>query len=118
MPFLRMTLLFLLLLAAVLFGFSNPQWVDLRLWPTPYTGKAPLSALIIGAVLISYFIGVLSRWLPMITLRRRLRRAEADLAATQNQLRLANQQLAISQTPPIAPPPSSAYPSGPLPPRG
>ncbi len=115
MPFLRMAVLFLLLLAAVLFGFSNQDIVTLKLWPTPLKEPVPLSLVVLGGMVIAYFAGVLSRWLPIMALRRRLKRTESELAAAHNQLRIANQQLAVLQAPPVAPLPPPAYPSVPYP---
>jgi uncharacterized integral membrane protein len=110
-----MGLLFLLLLAAVLFAFSNQDIITLKLWPTPYQVNSPLSLVVLGGMIIAYFAGVLSRWWPLVSLRRRLKRAEGDLLAAQNQLRLANQQLAVLQSAPVAVPPPPAYPSSPYP---
>jgi uncharacterized integral membrane protein len=109
MSYLRLALVFLLLLAAVLFGFSNNQPVQLWVWPMPQTLKTPalpLSVVVLAAMALAYFAGVFSRWWQMIGLRRRVKRAESELAATQLQLRGSLQQIAAMQAaPPVYPPP-------------
>ena len=113
LSYLRLALNFVLLLSAVLFAFSNKDPVQLALWPTPWKTQLPLSGVVLAAVIVAYFMGALSRWLPMMSLRRRLKRAETDLLETQAQLRTTMQQLTALQL--AIPPTASAAPHPPAP---
>ena len=97
MSYLRLTLVFLLLLLAVLFAFSNKNLVPLALWPTPWKTEWPLSVVVLSAMLVAFFGGVVSRLLPGLVLRRRLRRAEKEIETLKAQLLTASQQLAAAR---------------------
>jgi uncharacterized integral membrane protein len=123
MSYLRLVLVFLLLLVVVLFASSTTSSVQLSLALTPLkTPPMPLSAVMLITVLIAYFAGVVSRMLPLFSLRRRLKRTESELADTRTQLRNTMQQLtalqlaatppAYPQTPPPSPPPPPPYQYG------
>jgi uncharacterized integral membrane protein len=80
----------------VLFAVSNPQWVDIELWPLPYVKPAPLYAVVLVAVLIGFLFGELVAWINGSAWRRdarhkgrRIEALERELAATQAQLRPA-----------------------------
>ena len=63
----------------VLFALSNTQPVRVGLWPTDYAFEVPLAvAVLIGAAL-AFLAGALVVWLGSFPLRRRARRAEAQM---------------------------------------
>ena len=65
---------FLLLL--VLFALSNPQPVQLGLWPTDYAVQVPLSLTILGAMAVAFLAGGIVVWLSELAQRQRTKRAE------------------------------------------
>jgi len=103
MSYVRLTLVFLLLLLAVLFAFSNKELALLTLWPTPWKIQLPLSVVVLGAMFLAFFGGVASRFFPGLALRRRLKRAEKELETLRSDLLSTAQQLAAARQPP--PPP-------------
>ncbi len=113
MSYIRLFLMFLLLLLAALFIVSNNTEVQLSLALVPYkTPHLPIWLVVAVVAVVAYFAGILSRLLPHYSTRRRLKRAETDLAAAQAQLRATAQQLNALQAatlPPAPPPPQPSY---------
>lgn len=83
---LRFFLLLPLLLLIVLFVLSNTAPVALRLWPTGWSLQAPLALAVLGAMAIAFLLGALFTWLPALGARRRARRAEARVAALEQEI--------------------------------
>jgi len=111
MSLIRLALLFLLLLVAVLFIVSNQTEVQLSFALVPYKSPhLPLWLVVLAVMFFAYLIGALTQWLSSYSLRRRLKRAEIELASTQAQLRATTQQLTALQIM------SSRPPAPPLPP--
>jgi len=115
MGYVRLTLIFLLLLFAVLFILSNPGEVQLSLSLVPYkTPHIHLWLVVLGAMLVGFFAGVLSRLPSGYMLRRRLRRAEKEIEILKAQLLTASQQVTMAREP--APPPAILPPADTQPP--
>jgi uncharacterized integral membrane protein len=83
------TLIFLPFLAIlVAFALSNPQPVQLRLWPFDfYTLEAPLSIAILAAAGGFFFLGALFVWFGSVAARGRAGRAERRAAALHAELK-------------------------------
>jgi len=85
---LRALLLAPFFLVLIAFVLSNPQPVQLALWPTDITLEAPLSIATLVIAGVFFLLGALMVWLPGLAHRRRARLAEkrarklaAELAA-------------------------------------
>jgi len=82
----------------VIFAISNRQSVDVTFWPFPVTIESALSLVVLGAVVIAFLIGQFVAWLGAQRWRhearakqRRIEALERELAATQAQLRPAEE---------------------------
>ena len=58
-----------LLFLLVLFALSNPQMVQLGIWPTDFAIEAPLSIAILVAMAIAFLIGAVMLWAAAISAR-------------------------------------------------
>jgi uncharacterized integral membrane protein len=76
---------FLLLL--VLFALSNPQPVQIGIWPTDYTWDVPLSLAVLIAMAAAFLLGALIVWFSELRQRRRARRAEYTVRLLEEQVR-------------------------------
>jgi uncharacterized integral membrane protein len=83
---LRMILLSPLLVLLALFAVSNTAVVPIGLWPTGWLVDAPVSAAILVGMAGAFVVGGLVVWVGRVGERRRLRRAEARVAALQAEL--------------------------------
>jgi uncharacterized integral membrane protein len=83
---LRLILLSPLLLLLGLFAVSNTAVVPIGLWPTGWSVEAPVSAAILAGMAGAFLLGALLVWFGRLGERRRLRRAEAQVAALQAEL--------------------------------
>jgi uncharacterized integral membrane protein len=95
---LRFLLLLPLLLLIVLFVVSNTAPVEVGLWPTGVSVRAPLALWILGAMAVAFFLGALATWLPALGARRRARRAEARIAALDQEILALKTRLAEGPT--------------------
>jgi len=84
---LRALLLIPFLIVLVAFALSNPQHVQLALWPTDLSLEAPLSIAILAASGSFFFLGALFVWFGTIAARGRARRAERRAASLEAELR-------------------------------
>jgi uncharacterized integral membrane protein len=84
---LRALLLIPFLIVLVAFALSNPQNVQLALWPTDLSLEAPLSIAILVAAGMFFFLGALFVWFGTIAARTRARRAERRAASLEAELR-------------------------------
>jgi uncharacterized integral membrane protein len=64
------------LIVLVLFALSNPEPVNLTLWPTDFALQMPLSLAILAAMAIAFLLGGMVVWFNELGQRRRARRAE------------------------------------------
>jgi uncharacterized integral membrane protein len=83
------TLLFLpFLIVLVAFALSNPQPVQLKIWPFDfYTLEAPLSIAILASAGVFFFLGALFVWFGSVAARGRAGRAERRAAALEAELK-------------------------------
>ena len=83
------TLLFLpFLIVLVAFALSNPQPVQLRIWPFDfYTLEVPLSIAMLAASGAFFFLGALFVWFGSVAARGRAGRAERRAAALHAELK-------------------------------
>jgi uncharacterized integral membrane protein len=85
---LRTLLLLPFLVVLVAFALSNPQPVQLKIWPLDfYTVEAPLSIAILLAGGVFFFLGALFVWFSSVAARGRAGRAERRAAALEAELK-------------------------------
>ncbi|GAB0112590.1 lipopolysaccharide assembly protein LapA domain-containing protein [Acidisoma sp. C75] len=94
---LRLIPAFILVLILIVFGLSNREIVTLGFWPTGYSLALPLSLAILIGMAIAFFLGGAVVTLDHWGLRRRARRAEAQVARLQAELTAAEAR----RTPPL-----------------
>ncbi len=95
-----------LLLVLVLFALSNPQPVQLGIWPTDLTITVPMSVAILFGMAMAFVIGALLLWFSAVAARLRARRAEhltRLLNAQVAQLKAENERLHEAARPGPAP---------------
>ena len=90
----------------VIFAISNRQSVEVTFWPFPVTIDSALSLIVLGAVVIAFLVGQFVAWLGAQRWRhearakqRRIEALERELAATQAQLRPAEELSGIPSSP-------------------
>jgi uncharacterized integral membrane protein len=84
----RTLLLMPFLIVLVAFALSNPQPVQLKIWPLDfYTIEAPLSIAILLAGGVFFFLGALFVWFGSVAARGRAGRAERRAAALEAELK-------------------------------
>lgn len=93
-----------ILFLLVLFALSNPQTVQLGLWPTDVTVGLPLSIAILIAMAVSFVIGALMLWISVLGARLRARRAEADVRALRGEIEDLKARLTRAMAAPAAAP--------------
>jgi lipopolysaccharide assembly protein A len=86
-----------LILLLVLFTLSNPQTVNLALWPTDLLLEAPLSVAVLAASAVFFVLGGIVVGISSLTQRRRARRAESRVRALESEVQ------ALKQRPTTAP---------------
>jgi uncharacterized integral membrane protein len=72
---LRALVLVPILVVLVSFALSNPQPVELGLWPTDYTIEVPLSIAILSSSGLFFFLGAVFVWFGWVAARTRAVRA-------------------------------------------
>jgi lysylphosphatidylglycerol synthetase-like protein (DUF2156 family) len=70
-----------LIALAVLFALSNREFVELALWPVPFTLSAPVYLVALGGLAVGFFAGGLVAWFGAGRSRARARAAERMLRA-------------------------------------
>jgi uncharacterized integral membrane protein len=108
MKILSRALLLLFILVGVLVAVSNPQTVELALWPLPQIILMPVYLLVVGLLLLGVLIGLGIGWWAARHHRRRAREATGEAArlareATHLRNSLAAQQAAPSPAGPPSP---------------
>lgn len=83
---LRLIPALVLVLILVVFGLSNREVVTLGFWPTGYSLALPLSLAVLAGMGVAFLLGGAVVWLDHLGLRRRARRAEAQVARLQAEL--------------------------------
>ena len=93
-----------ILFLLVLFALSNPQTVQLGLWPTDVTIGLPLSIAVLIAMAVSFVVGALMLWISVLGARLRARRAEADARALRGEIEELEARLSRAMATPVQPP--------------
>ena len=98
MRILRWTVAAIVALLLVIFAISNRQSVEVTFWPFPLTIDSALSLVVLGAVVLAFLVGQFVAWLGAQRWRhearekqRRIEALERELAATQAQLKPADE---------------------------
>ena len=104
MKFLYRALFLLFILVGVLIAVSNPQPVQLTLWPLPHVLVMPLYLLVVALLLLGVLAGLGMGWWAARHHRRRARDAGSEAARLERELA----RLRASQ--PAAPSPAAASP--------
>ncbi|WP_270938813.1 LapA family protein [Falsiroseomonas oryzae] len=65
-----------LLIVLALFALSNPQDVELRLWPFDLAWIAPLGIAVLVLAAVAFLVGALIAWAAALPIRRRAARVE------------------------------------------
>ncbi len=87
MTFVRLIIALPCLLLLVLFALSNPEPVQLALWPTDLSLQSPLSVAVLVASALFFLLGGLVVSLGSFGQRRRARQAERRVRALEDEMR-------------------------------
>jgi uncharacterized integral membrane protein len=71
----------------VLFALSNPQPVQLGIWPTDFSRELPLSVALLLASGVAFLLGALLLWFSVLAARLRARRAEHAIKLLESQVK-------------------------------
>ncbi len=92
MTFVRLIIALPCLLLLVLFALSNPEPVQLALWPTDLSLQSPLSVAVLVASALFFLLGGLVVSLGSLGQRRRARLAERRVRALEDEMRTMRQR--------------------------
>ncbi len=92
MTFVRLIIALPCLLLLVLFALSNPEPVQLALWPTDLSLQSPLSVAVLVASALFFLLGGLVVSLGSFGQRRRARLAERRVRALEDEMRTMPQR--------------------------
>ena len=84
-----------LLFLLVLFALSNPQPVQIGLWPTDVLVGIPLSITVLLAMAAAFLLGALLLWMSAVGARLRARRAEHTVRMLEAQVAELKARLAV-----------------------
>ena len=103
MKILSRALFLLFILIGVLIAVSNPQHVQLTLWPLPHVVELPLYLLVVLLLLLGVLAGLGMGWWAARHHRRRARQASGEAARLdrENQ-RLRQSTAAAAPSPPVS----------------
>jgi putative membrane protein len=87
-----------LLLVLVLFTLSNPQPVNLALWPTDLILEAPLSVAVLAASAVFFVLGAIVVGFSSLAQRRRARRAESRVRMLESEVKALKQRPVATPT--------------------
>ena len=85
-----------ILFLLVLFALSNPEVVQLKMWPTDVEIGIPLSITVLLAMAVSFLLGALLVWFAAIGARLRARRAEHAVRMLETQVAELKQRVAFN----------------------
>ena len=71
---------------AVLFALSNREFVDLSIWPLPFSVTSPVYLIALGGLAVGFFAGGVVAWLGAGRTRARARAAERTLRSREVEL--------------------------------
>ena len=75
-----------LIAVAVLFALSNRGFVELSIWPLPFSVNAPVYLVALGGLAVGFFAGGVVAWFGAGRTRARARAAERTLRAREVEL--------------------------------
>src|SRR5438067_1383499 len=101
MKFLSRVLLLLFLLIGVLIAVSNPQRIELALWPIPHTVVLPLYLLVVVVLLLGVLAGLGLGWWAGRHHRRRARGRRREIERLEREVEELRAGVAAAK--PIAP---------------
>jgi uncharacterized integral membrane protein len=99
MKFLWWIVLGLVAFVLILFAVSNRESVSVALWPLPDVVALPLYLVVLGCLLIGFFVGQVTGWIGGWHWRREARRARVRIAALESELAAARAQPAGTRLP-------------------
>lgn len=91
-----------LLFLLVLFALSNPQPVQIGLWPTDVLVGIPLSITVLLAMAAAFLLGALLLWMSAVGARLRARRAEHTVRMLEAQVAELKARLAVPVVAPVS----------------
>jgi uncharacterized integral membrane protein len=104
-----------LLVLLALFALSNPQDVEIRLWPFDLAWVSPLGIAALLMAAVAFLVGALIAWAAALPIRRRAARIEqaaklleAELAALRAKEQQARREADMGRVPDAAVVPASA----------
>jgi uncharacterized integral membrane protein len=86
MRFLWWMALALVALVLVLFAVSNREAVSVALWPLPAVVELPLYLVVLGTLVLGFFVGQLVTWVGGWRWRREARRSRERIAMLEREL--------------------------------
>ena len=107
MKYLSRAFFLLFLLVGVLIAVSNPQPVELTLWPLPQAVVVPLFLLVIVLLLVGVLTGLGLGWWASRHYRRRARQRQGEVARLERELAKLRAELTAARPapPPVQPAP-------------
>jgi len=73
-------------LLLILFAVSNRETVSVGLWPLPALVELPLYLVVLGTLIVGFFVGELVAWISAWRWRREARRSRVRIAALEREL--------------------------------
>lgn len=86
MKFLWWIVLALVALVLILFAVSNRETVSVELWPLPSVLELPLYLVVLGTLVIGFFVGQFVTWVGGWRWRREARRSRERIALLEREL--------------------------------
>jgi uncharacterized integral membrane protein len=89
-------------LLLILFAVSNRETVSVGLWPLPALVELPLYLVVLGTLIIGFFVGELVAWISAWRWHREARRSRERIAVLQSELDAERAQHGEPRVPAIA----------------
>lgn len=111
-----------LIAVAVLFALSNRGFVELSIWPLPFSVDAPVYLVALGGLAVGFFAGGVVAWFGAGRTRARARAAERALRGREVELedlrrKVKEAEIAEARQKAVPSPPSAPEPKLPAPAR-
>ena len=105
MKFLWWSLLALVAVVLILFAISNRETVSVGLWPLPDLLQLPLYLVLLGTLVLGFFVGELTGWIGGWRWRREARRSRERIAMLEREVETERAQRAATRLQTTALPP-------------
>ena len=89
-------------LLLILFAVSNRETVSVGLWPLPALVELPLYLVVLGTLIVGFFVGELVAWIRAWHWRREARRSRERIAALERELEAERIQRGEPRVPAVA----------------